>query len=207
MPVVFGLRYWSRVALTLFVRHHLPGAILPDGDTLSPSAPIANTACAYAPPTPAMHMRPTHTDSSPAYTAMPSHMPHAYAVGLESCDDHSNTHRMTRIPCETTTHLSSGGPRASPELVRLLVPDTDFYSHGVYRGCGSPLTGATLLDRETWAGQSSAAGWPPPAPSLQPPKSSLLMTRTRCGRMLTVWSSPSKPTRNRVAPQPVTCPR
>ena len=33
------------------------------------------------------------------------------------------------------------------------------------------------------------------------------MTRTRCGRMLTVWSSPSKRTRSRVAPRPVTCAR
>jgi hypothetical protein len=33
------------------------------------------------------------------------------------------------------------------------------------------------------------------------------MARTRCGRMLTVWSSPSKRTRSRVAPRPVTCPR
>jgi hypothetical protein len=89
-------------------------------------------------------MRPMHKDSSPACTAMTSHMPRAYAVGLESCDDHSHTRWMTRIPLETTTRLLSGGPRASPELVHLLVPDTDLSSHGVSRGCGSPLTGGDI---------------------------------------------------------------
>src|SRR4051812_18584708 len=115
MPVVFGIRYWSRVARTLLARHHLPDVILLDGDTLSRSAPIANTASAYAPPALGMNMRPMHKDSSPACTAMTSHMPRAYAVGLESCDDHSHTHWMTRIPLKRR--------RACCQGVRELVPN------------------------------------------------------------------------------------
>jgi hypothetical protein len=117
-PWFLGLNYWSRVVRLFSLRHHLPGLVLSDSDTLSPSAPIANKASAYAPPAPTTHMRPTHKDSSPARTGMPSHMPRAYAVRLESRDNRSTPTLVTHIPMKTTTHLLPGGPRASPELVR-----------------------------------------------------------------------------------------
>ena len=75
-----------------FLLYHLTGLVLSDSDTLSPSAPIANKASAYAPPALTTHMRRTHKDSSPARAAMPSHMPRAYArwvcrVATPRCDD------------------------------------------------------------------------------------------------------------------------
>jgi hypothetical protein len=79
-PWFFGLCYWSRVVLLSFLWHHLRGLVLSDSDTLSPSAPIANKASAYALSALPMHMRPTHKGSSPAGTAC-SHICRAHTRG------------------------------------------------------------------------------------------------------------------------------
>lgn len=61
-----------------------------DSDTLSPSAPIANKASAYAPPVLGTHMRPVHKGSS---LGVPSdaltYAGRIRTVRLESCGDRS----------------------------------------------------------------------------------------------------------------------
>jgi hypothetical protein len=77
-PWFSGLRYWSMVVRLYLLCHHLPGLVFSDSEHTLTTRTNRQQSKHICPPALTTHMRPTHKDSSPARTAMPSHMPRAY---------------------------------------------------------------------------------------------------------------------------------